>query len=353
MKKLLTILLLTVAVHAHSQDDSLLQRLIDSAKNAPAAKPSPVVKDTQQPPTKPVVRKPDTVNTIIFSPDTTSALDSLLFGTDTLRTDSLQAIVPAETPVKPLPWLRDTAFMRLMQVALANVRPTALSGDGEPRNAASRDFLFYLLVGVVLLLGVIRQLFPRYFQNMLRLMFEASFRQKQRREQLMQETLPSLMMNMLFILVGGLFIALLAEQNHWINLPFSRLALFSITVLAFIYMFKYAIISLSGWLFNVREPASTYSFIVFLVNKVIALALLPLLWLLAFSSGNIREVTVAIAACAVVFLLLFRYIVSLTVIRSTLSIQPFHFFIYLCAVEIMPMLIIYKLLFQYTGISGN
>jgi hypothetical protein len=36
-------------------------------------------------------------------------------------------------------------------------------------------------------------------------------------------------------------------------------------------------------------------------------------------------------------------------IRKNLSITAFHFFIYLCAVEIIPLLVIYKLLFLQAG----
>ena len=330
-----------------------MQRLIDSAKTQQQVNPAPIVKDTQKPVIKPIIKQKDTLRPAPFYGDSLLHQDSLLIGSaDTAQKDTL-IIVPAALPSKPIPWLQDTAFIRLLSVATANVKAKAVSGEGELRKISSKDFLFYLLVGVVLLLAIIRQLFPKYFQNLMRLFFEASFRQKQRREQLMQENLPSLLMNLLFIIVGGLFIALLAEQNKWINISFWRLSVYSITLLAFIYLFKYAVIQFTGWIFNAKEPASTYSFIVFLVNKIIALALLPLLWLLAFSGGYLREVTVAVAACTVIFLLLFRYIVSLTIIRSTLSVQPLHFFIYLCAVELMPMLIIYKFLFQYTGKGGN
>src|SRR5205823_14597469 len=101
-----------------------------------------------------------------------------------------------------------------------------------------------------------------------------------------------------------------------------------------------------------RAQASTYGFIVFLINKVIGIVLLPLLLLLAFSSSSVQEITLTIAACVVVLLLVFRYIVSLTIIRNTLSVHPLHFFIYLCAVELMPMLILYKVLFSYVGKSN-
>jgi hypothetical protein len=182
-------------------------------------------------------------------------------------------------------------------------------------------------------------------------MFQASFRQKQTREQMMQQVLPSLFMNILFILVAGLFISLLATYNHWLNISFWLLTVYTITVLALIYIFKYIFLKFMGWVFNASEQASTYGFIVFLVNKVIGLALLPLLLLLAFSGGVIQEVALTLGASVVVLLLIFRYIVSLTIIRRALSVHPLHFFIYLCAVELMPMLILYKVLFSFAGKS--
>ena len=158
-------------------------------------------------------------------------------------------------------------------------------------------------------------------------------------------------LTILFVLVAGLFISLLATINHWLSLSFWLLTVYTITVLALIYTFKYLFLRFMGWVFNAGEQASTYGFIVFLVNKVIGLVLLPLLLLLAFSGEVIQEVALTVAATVVILLLIFRYIVSLTIIRRTLAVHPLHFFIYLCAVELMPMLILYKVLFSFVGKS--
>jgi len=164
--------------------------------------------------------------------------------------------------------------------------------------------------------------------------------------------LPSLMMNILFILVGGLFAALLANYYDWLKTSFWLITLYSITVLSLVYMFKYIVIQFTGWVFNAKESASTYSFIVFLINKMIGVALVPLLLLLAFSNGKVWDIAITIALGVIVLLFLFRYIISLRIIRGALNINPIHFFIYLCAVELMPMLIIYKILFKFTGNSN-
>lgn len=351
MKKILTILLLLFCIHATAQDDSLLQRLIDSVKTESSKKPSAIIKDTQKPVPKPPAIKKDTLVPRASFIDTLFNSDSASsFASDTLAIDSAVVVAPVPVIRKPLNWLQDTAFQNLLHLPVANVKTNAIAqADADLHKTENKDLLFYTLIIIILLLAVIRQLFPKYFQNLFRFLFEASFRQKQRREQLMQETLPPLMMNILFILVGGLFIGLMAYDNQWLEGPFWQISFYSITLLALVYLFKYAVIQMSGLIFNARESASTYSFIVFLVNKIIALALIPLLLLLAFADTSIREIAITVAGSLVVFMLAFRYIISLTIIRSTLSIHPLHFFVYLCAIELMPMLIIFKLLFRFIG----
>jgi hypothetical protein len=43
-------------------------------------------------------------------------------------------------------------------------------------------------------------------------------------------------------------------------------------------------------------------------------------------------------------LFIYRFIISYTPIRNEIKLNRFHFFIYLCAFEIAPLLLIYKVL---------
>ncbi|MFX5793321.1 DUF4271 domain-containing protein [Acinetobacter baumannii] len=60
---------------------------------------------------------------------------------------------------------------------------------------------------------------------------------------------------------------------------------------------------------------------------------------------------VAVTAGIVIICLLFvyRYLVSFGSLRNDLKLNIFHFFLYLCAVEITPMVLLYKLLVNYIG----
>ncbi|MBG9375959.1 DUF4271 domain-containing protein [Panacibacter sp. DH6] len=343
MKPILTIFFLIFFFCGFSQDDSMLQRLLDSARTATSAAQKALAPKRDTLKARRVARKDSATLPVIIN--------------DSLRMDSLR-LISADTNLLvpdsvatvsaiirlPIPWLQDTAFRSLLKIPFIPKKIKPATYEGTLRNVTPKDFLFYALVGLVLLTAIIKQLFPKYFSSIFGLLFQASFRQKQKREQLMQETLPSLLLNILFILGGGLFAALLADYYDRLPIDFWWLVLYSVTILALVYMFKYGVIQFTGWVFNAKDAASTYSFIVFLINKIVGVILIPVVALLAFSTGQMWDVILTIAGSVVILLLIFRYIISLRVIRGTLDINPLHFFIYLCAVEIMPMFIIYKVL---------
>ncbi len=132
-------------------------------------------------------------------------------------------------------------------------------------------------------------------------------------------------------------------------IPFWQLFIYSTTLLGIIYSVKYFVILFTGWVFNAPDSAAEYRFIVFLINKLIGVLFIPILFIIAYSNNETKNIVITVALCIAVLLLALRYLVSLARIRKNLNLSAFHFFIYLCAVEIMPLLVIYKLLFVKTG----
>ncbi|HQX96982.1 MAG TPA: hypothetical protein PLT02_08770, partial [Chitinophagaceae bacterium] len=58
-----------------------------------------------------------------------------------------------------------------------------------------KEFIFYLLIFLLIVFAVLRQFFPKYFNDLFRVFFRTTLNQTQIREQLMQTPLPSLMLN--------------------------------------------------------------------------------------------------------------------------------------------------------------
>lgn len=327
--------LLFISNNLFSQTDSTVKRRVDTVakrKVDTSSRPKPVV--------KPVIRDTSTLQI-----DSTVKVDSVAIAlADSLRKDSISK---ATVQVKPVQPEKDTStYAAIMYHGFIPYDKPPIFQVSQERKLNSNDGLFYLLAGIVALIAFIRISFPKYFQNLFGLFFQTSFRQKQTRDQLLQDILASLLMNLLFIISGSLFVTLLAQRENWIELNFWWLLLYCAIILASIYLIKYLFLLFSGWVFNVKESVSTYLFVVFMVNKIIGIVLVPFLLVMAFSAMPLAEVFITISLLIVAGMFLYRYVVSLGTIRIGLKVNALHFFLYLCAVEVLPLVIMYRILFN-------
>jgi hypothetical protein len=217
----------------------------------------------------------------------------------------------------------------------------------EEHRAAGKEVLFYLLTGLLFFFAIIRVAFPKYFRNLMSLVFRASLKQKQIREQLMQTPLPSLLLNIFFVIVAGLYVLFLLQHYGLAkDTSFWLLLLYCTAAVGLVYIVKFIVLKFTGWVFNMREAADTYIFIVFLVNKLLGIFMLPVLILMAFSTASWNMSLLTVSYVVVFSFFAYRYIVSFAPVRREVKVSPFHFFMYLCAFEIVPLLLIYKVLLR-------
>jgi hypothetical protein len=215
----------------------------------------------------------------------------------------------------------------------------------QPHRPQSKDSFFYLLVGILFYFALVRIFFEKYFSNLMTLFFRVSLRQQQIREQVLQAPLPSLLLNILFFITGGLYACFLLYYSRFgSGLNFWILYLDCIAGLAVIYLGKFLILKFSGWVFGISRATDTYIFVVFLVNKMLGIFLLPFLILITFSGLEAREVFITISVVMVFILLIYRVVAAYRPVRTEIKLTPFYFFLYLCAFEIAPLLLIYKVL---------
>jgi hypothetical protein len=216
------------------------------------------------------------------------------------------------------------------------------------KKAGNDELMFYFLAALLAYFGLFRVIFTRYFDNLRTLFFRVTMRQQQIRDQLLQSPLPSLFLNILFVISGALFMSIavyhyniVPGMNRWL------LLLYCAILLAAIYVGKFIILKLIGWMFNIRMAADTYIFIVFLVNKMLGIYLLPALMLMAFAEPEVVSVLLTICFILLIILFIYRFIIAFRPIRNEIKITRFQFFLYICAFEIAPLLLIYKVLLMF------
>ena len=224
-----------------------------------------------------------------------------------------------------------------------NVRAISLSFD--KKEFQGKELLFYVITALVIAFALLKLAFAKYFNDLLRVFFRTTLKQRQIKEQLIQTPLPSLMFNGFFVASTGLYINFLLHYfkftpvgNFWL------LFLYCCSGLSIIYLVKFVGLIILGWLFNMQKAADAYIFIVFIINKIIGISLLPFLIFLGLTEGVMNAVALVMSWCCIGGLLLYRFILGFAAIRNEVRFNLFHFFLYLCAFEIAPLLLIYKLL---------
>lgn len=216
-----------------------------------------------------------------------------------------------------------------------------------PHTWVSQTADFYLLLFLCLILGLIRFMDTRYFLNLWRAFWNPTLSNRQLKDQLQGSGLPNLLMNVFFTFAGGAYIYYVVRfftPHRSDVIPPSLLIIMLVLGTAVIYLAKYAAVRFSGWAFRVEGITEHYLFNVFLINKVLGVTLIPFIIILAFADHQWAQQVVIVSFVVAGILLLNRYIRSWQVFGSFFQYSKFHFFMYLCASELLPLAVLMKLL---------
>ncbi len=218
----------------------------------------------------------------------------------------------------------------------------------EEKKRSGNEPMFYALIALLLFFSMIRLGFGKYLNNMLTLFFRVTMRQQQLRDQLLGAPLPSLLLNFLFIINMGVYLAFVAESNGFLeNMSFWIRSVYGMLLVTAVYAVKYIVLKIMGWVFNLTGATDTYTFVVFLVNKMIGIFLLPLIVVMSFASPALLNVLVVLSYFMMGAFFVYRFLIAFRPIRNEIKVNRFHFFIYLCAFEIAPLMLIYKVLLDF------
>jgi Domain of unknown function (DUF4271) len=213
-----------------------------------------------------------------------------------------------------------------------------------------KETIFYSIIALLLLFALIKNSFRRYVSDLFKIFFRTTVKQRQIKEQMVQSPLPSLLLNIFYLLSGGMFLAILLHHfSLGLDFSFWELYFYSVIALIAIYGVKFLTLKLLGWIFQVPGAIDGYIFIVFTTNKVIGMALVPVLVILALTTGPVKESAITLSILIVIGLFFYRFYLSYSTLNRQINISVFHFVLYLCAFEIAPLLLINKLLFRFLG----
>lgn len=248
----------------------------------------------------------------------------------------LKDTVPVQPLVNPLQEI-------LQQNKYLNSQSQPVSLAIHKKKPAEENMVFYILAGLLFFFAIIKSLYSRYFSTLFRVFFNSSLRQNQLTDQLMQAKLPSLFFNLVFLLAASFYVYFLLQKISFKSNDFNWHVLLACVIsFAVIYAGKFIAIKFFGWITGYNSEADTYIFVVFLINKIIGICLLPVIIILAFSDPLVVKIVITVSFIGVGLMLLLRFIRSYGLLQHKLKINRFHFILYIFSFELLPLAIIYK-----------
>lgn len=215
------------------------------------------------------------------------------------------------------------------------------------KETPGKDIYFYIIAALLIVFAWFRTAFAKYFSDLMALFFRRSLKQRQLKQQVSQNSLPSLLFNILYVAVAGFYIALLVNEFGNTSFPFWQLYLYSTALVSITYLVKFLVLKLTGWMFRLKNLTDSYIFIVFLVNKIIGIALLPVVLIVALSNIELKTIVLTLSWVVLGGLFIYRFVQAFGLLRKEKSIGIFHFILYLLALEVLPILVIYKAISHY------
>ena len=121
----------------------------------------------------------------------------------------------------------------------------------------------------------------------------------------------------------------------------ASLYLFNLGLLAGLFMSRTVLFNAAGLLFNRLKLVREYLYNIFIFNKLSGMAVLPLMFLLVYTRGSIQEVFFWMSVFVLAGIIIMRIIRGI-VFSYRKDVLVFYMFLYLCALEIAPLVLLYR-----------
>lgn len=223
-------------------------------------------------------------------------------------------------------------------------------GIAKAHKVIDRSFDFLILLLLISAIAIFRFSNPTYFKNLFRAFRNQTLSARQLKDQISQNSAAGLAMDLIFCISMALYLYYAIthlQHSNFISKYSNGVILLAIILLfSSIYVIRYLFLKFTGWVFNISEITDNYTFNVFLINKIMGILIIPFTVVLAFGQGAWVQVTLFLSLVFIAILFLNRYLRSGVVFGYFIKFSKFHFFMYLCASELLPLAVLMKVIKQ-------
>jgi hypothetical protein len=113
--------------------------------------------------------------------------------------------------------------------------------------------------------------------------------------------------------------------------------------LSFLVLLRILVMRLTAYIFERSELFLGFLYHFFIFNKVLGMLLIPFLLAIPYTKGDVQEMLIYAGVSIVIMVYIFRLVrASVYVLKNVILL--FYLILYLCILEILPLLVVFKLL---------
>ncbi len=292
------------------------------------------------------VQNVDTVTKIIYKPRI--IIDSAAVARKNFVKDSLTWHFLMPNPNRPNPYVEKLLKDNLTTDPYLLSLPNSFKIVNNPYGVGNQltKYPHWFLVAVLVLLttfGVVRLVFAKEIANLFRAFFDNRILSQIDKEENALITWQFVFLYLIFSFTVGLFICLLMYKTEASNVYTDFSSFLIISFAAFLFFgLKIFAVKFMGFLFEIQKITRSYLNILYLSYINSLFLLLPATFVLTFVGVNHGHIVIW------TFILLFTILIGTQLLRLLFKIllnhqlSKFYLFLYLCTLEICPILLFMK-----------
>jgi len=147
----------------------------------------------------------------------------------------------------------------------------------------------------------------------------------------------------LYLLVIAFLLYYLEERMELLPYKLDGVALyfFNLALLTGIFLGRIFLLNMVGFLFNQTKVFREYLYNAFIFNKLMGLVVLSLLLFLVYTRGVVQDVLFWLIISVLILIFLMRLVRGM-IFSFKKDVLIFYMFLYLCALEIVPLVLLYR-----------
>ncbi len=266
--------------------------------------------------------------------------------------DSVARKQPGPAP-KPVPRVRDNQNLQIggskyiqpktdFKLSTEKDSSATLVLPQHKRKDAAADWLTILLLLIFVLFVTVRNTYGKYLESLLQSLFNYATSIRMFEEKNYSLLHAAIRLDLFFYLTFSVFVFQLVRYFD-VELPYTNagLFLFCLAVVAGYFTFKKAIYKLLGFVVDSTEETGEYLFNADNMNRIIGLALFPVVLLMVFFP--IDDITIPVITGIIIVVLIYLLLLHrgfIILMKKQFSI--FYLFLYFCTLEFLPLVLLYK-----------